>query len=426
MLGARTVPNRWTRRRLMGTGFAATAGTALPAMIRPRDGRAIQSTPLAATPSGQPPDPAVIEQIVHDAMKEMGLRAVIYRMVIDGEPVVSSAAGESMTGVPATADMHFRNGAVAIGNISTLLLVLVDEGVVALDDTIDAWLPDLPDANRVTLRMLISMSAGYPDFVPDDYFVQTVMNDPFRQWTASELIDIGLHTLPRSFEPGTNWDYSHTDIVILGQAIEIATGQPLGDLLRTKVLDPLGLTNTVNSSTPVIPEPVLHAFTSERKQFLSIPADTPFYEESTYWNPSWTLAPGSVTTSTITDMTATAIDWGTGSLLSPESHTAQITPFPDGFGSKVQGCRACHPLDANYNYALGLVTSNGWILQNPNFFGISAITAYLPAEKLAIAAAATFDRTGFDDSGNYLHQRAATELLNRLAATVTTDLPMTR
>jgi CubicO group peptidase (beta-lactamase class C family) len=59
---------------------------------------------------------------------------VIVQATVKGRPVISKAYGESMTGVPATTDMHFRNGAVAISYVSTLLLRLVDRGKVKLDD----------------------------------------------------------------------------------------------------------------------------------------------------------------------------------------------------------------------------------------------------------------------------------------------------
>ena len=78
---------------------------------------------------------------------------------------------------------------------------------------------------------------------------------------------------------------------------------------------------------------------SERKGALGIPESTPFYEEATFWNPAWTLAPGAITTSDIADLTTTAIAWGTGALLSPASHAHQLAAFPVGFGAKVEGCR---------------------------------------------------------------------------------------
>jgi CubicO group peptidase (beta-lactamase class C family) len=283
-----------------------------------------------------------------------------------------------------------------------LLLQLVDQGVVGLDDKLSEWLPYLPDSERVTLRMLANMTAGYPDFVQNPKLAQEFYADPFRQWTPEEQIAIGLST-PRVFAPGTNWDYSHTDYVILGLALEKITGQPLDVTLQEQVLGPMGLRNTVSWSTPEISAPVLHAFSSERRQVLGIPAGTRFYEESTYWNPSWTLAKGAIQTTDIVDMTTTAIAVGEGTMLSPESHRAQVAPQPSGFGTPVAGCPACRTLNETFNYGLGVVLHDRWILQNPLFAGYGGVMGYLPGEKIAIAVAVTFGEGAFDGQGNYKH-----------------------
>src|SRR5438067_319749 len=174
------------------------------------------ATSLQGPPPRQPDraQAAAIVALARDAMARYDLKAVIVRVTIDGQEVVTEALGESMTGVPATRDMHFRNGAVAISYVSTLLLQLVDRQQVALDDKLARWLPELPDADRVTLRMLANMTAGYPDYEKNPKLVQALYADPFRQFTPQELIAIGLST-PRVFEPGTNWDYAHTNYVIL-------------------------------------------------------------------------------------------------------------------------------------------------------------------------------------------------------------------
>jgi CubicO group peptidase (beta-lactamase class C family) len=343
---------------------------------------------------------AAIIAIAREAMTKYSLNAVILRVTIDGREVVTAALGESMTGVPATTDMHFRNGAVAISYVSTLLLILVDEGVVRLDDPLSIWLPELPDAEGVTLRMLANMTAGYPDYVPVEQFIVDSYANPFRQWTTEELIAVSL-AQPRLFAPGTNWDYAHTNYVILGLALEKATGRPMSELLRERVLDPLGLRNTVSSDTPAIPTPALHAFSSERRVALGIPPGARFYEESTYWNPSWTITHGAIQTTNIHDMAASAVAIGEGTLLSAASHQAQVAPSLLGFGSVLPGCRTCHPLDDIYNYGLGIVRSGNWLLQNPLFSGEAGVMAYLPSRKIAIAVAVTFGEDAFDEEGNY-------------------------
>ncbi len=134
--------------------------------------------------SGSDKGPAAdVEAAAKSAMEKNDLKAVLVRVTQDGEEVATVTLGESMTGVPATEEMHFRNGAVAISYLGTVLLQLADEGEVGLDDTIDEWLPELPASDRITLRMLANSTSGYVDYVPMDSFEDAVMEDPFRAWT---------------------------------------------------------------------------------------------------------------------------------------------------------------------------------------------------------------------------------------------------
>jgi CubicO group peptidase (beta-lactamase class C family) len=127
-------------------------------------------TLFARSVGAQPPpqdQASAIATIVQKAMKTEHLRAVIVKVTQGDKVVISRAFGESMTGVPATTAMHFRNGAVAFEYLGTLLMQFVDEHKVKLDDTIERWMPDLPQANKVTLKMLTNQTSGYPDFETD-------------------------------------------------------------------------------------------------------------------------------------------------------------------------------------------------------------------------------------------------------------------
>src|SRR6202022_2141717 len=277
-------------------------------------GGPVSSPPAASTDTAKAD---AVLKIVKDTMAERHLKAVIVRVTVDGKEVLTQAVGDSMTGVPATPQMHFRNGAVAISYVSTLLLRLVDEKKVSLDDKVAKWLPDIPNADRVTLRQLAQMTSGYPDYViGNDAFNAALYADPFHQWTTDELLAQVL-SRPLLYEPGTNWNYAHTNYLILGMALEKATGQAMPTLLSDKVLAPLGLSQTANFDTPEIPSPVLHAFSSERREALKIPDGTPFYEETTFWNPSWTITHGAIQTTNIYDLEATAVGIGSGKLLKP-------------------------------------------------------------------------------------------------------------
>ena len=355
-------------------------------------------------------------RVVRNTMTQAHLRAVIVRVTVDGKEIVTQAVGDSMTGVPATTDMHFRNGAVAISYVSTLLLKLVDQKKLSLEDTLSKWVPDFPNAQRVTLGQLAQMTAGYPDYViGNQQFSNELYANPFQQWTTQDIL-AQISSRPLLYDPGTNWNYAHTDYVLLGLALEKATGQDMPTLLQNEVLGPLGLKATANSDTPEIPHPVLHAFSSERRQALKIPVGTPFYEESTYWNPSWTITHGAIQTTNIYDLEATAVGVGSGKLLTADSYKKMVSTVLRGKTHAQPGCPTCFEQNEGYTYGLGIITSGDWLMQNPLFAGCAAVEAYLPAQKVAIAVAVTFAPEAFDDQGDYSNQ--ADILFRKIGAVV--------
>ena len=403
---------------LLALGMAAGCGTP-PGGGHSEAPSGVPSGPSSSVASGDPAKADAVMKVVSDFMAQAHLKAVIVRVTLNGKEIVTRAVGDSMTGVPATTDMHFRNGAVAISYVSTLLLKLVDERKVSLNDTLSKWLPDFPHAERVTLGQLAQMTSGYPDYVlGNDAFSNALYADPFRQWTTQDILG-QISSRPLLYDPGTNWNYAHTNYVLLGLALEKATGQDMPTLLQNEVLGPLGLKATANSETAEIPTPVLHAYSSERRQFLKIPAGSPFYEDSTYWNPSWTITHGAVQTTDIFDMEATAVGIGSGKLLSPESYRRMVSTDLRGKTHDQPGCGTCMEQGVGYTYGLGIITSGDWLMQNPMFAGYAAVEAYLPSQKAAIAVAVTYAPDAFDVQGNYTNQ--ADILFRKIGAAVVPD-----
>src|SRR4051794_23541490 len=183
----------------------------------------------AATPPGQ--TASAIADIVQNAMATGHLRSVIVKVTQGDQVVTRQAFGTSMEGVPATTDMHFPNGAVAFAYLGTLLMQFVDEHKVTLDDTIDRWMPELPEADQVTLKMLANQTTGYPDFETDPAWEAAWSTDPFHIWTFQERLAYAF-SRPVSFPPGTNWSYAHTNFMILGEILSRIGGKPLNTLLR--------------------------------------------------------------------------------------------------------------------------------------------------------------------------------------------------
>ncbi|MEI8081023.1 MAG: serine hydrolase domain-containing protein [Actinomycetes bacterium] len=374
-----------------------------------------------AEPSGDPTQSAALKTLTDAALAKYKQKSVIVRVVKDGVNLYTGAAGESMTGVPVTTDMHTRNGAFAFTYIGQTFAKMADQKLVNLDDPISKWLPELPQASKVTIRNLLNMTSGYPDYVYQPVVQDGVQTDPYKQWTNDEMIAAGL-SRPMYFEPGTNWGYSHTNYVILGKLLSKITGKPTSDVISEYVLQPMGLTNTSsNANTPAVPEPALHSFTSERREFLKVPAKLPFYEEATYWNPSWTTAEGAVETSNIYDMTTSMQIVGSGAQVSPEMYQQQVGPALVGFGKKDPSgtCPVCATNTFARHYGFGVVLDGDWITQTKSFYGSSASGGYLPSEKLTVTVIANTAQDGFGPDGAYLNQNASyaifTSIVNLVA-----------
>ena len=307
---------------------------------------------------------AAIQKLVTDTVQQEKLQAVVLGITVGGQELLMLAEGEAMPGVPATPDLHLRNGNVAVAYMGNLFYQLVDAGIVQADDPVGKWLPALPEAHAVTLEMLLNGTAGYPDFVPMESFQEKFYANPFRYWSPQELISLAFTEKPK-FKPGSDWNYAHTNFVILGLALEKAAGKPFGELMQTRILTPFGMMQTVAPDTPQIPAPVLHSYTAERGH----------YEDATFWNPSWTLARGAVQTSTIRDTLAGFRAIGQGRGLTPESFQAMLAPHTAGmkFWTK------------DRYYAQGVVVNNGWLMQAPRFAGLFGAAGYFPDKDIAVA-----------------------------------------
>lgn len=332
-----------------------------------------------------------IAAIVREEMRELGLKATILRIDTGARPLFSKAFGSSMAGVPASRDMRFRIGSMAIPHLITLLLQLQDEGKLSLDDKLSKFRPDLPDAGRITLRMLASNTSGYMDWIQGNQpFVDALYRSVFKQWSPAELLSVAF-ARGSACDPGTCFVYAHTNYAVLSQVIGKVTGRSVRSLMRKRIFKPLGLRQTSISRLPAMPRPVLHSYTAARG----------FYEDSTFWSPSWTIGAGTVMNATIGDVARTARAVGTGALISPAASRQRFAPAPNGLGRR----------GPKLHFGLGIVVANGWRMQNPMLNGYTGIMAYLPARRLSIALVTTTLPRSADDERAF-----ASLLFSRLTA----------
>lgn len=310
-----------------------------------------------------------IEAMVEAAMPELGLRATIMRVDTGEEPLVNAGFGNSMKGVPASPRMYFRIGSIAIPYLINLLLQLEDEGKLSLNDKLAKYRPNFPEANEVTLRMLANVTSGYPDWVQhNEPFQKLLFENPFRQFTSNELLHFAF-TQPVACAPGTCFHYAHTNFAILSQVISKVTGEPISKLIDQRVLAPLGLDHTQISRFPAFPGPALHAYTGERG----------FYEDATFWSPSWTIGNGTVMTSPMADVVLGARELGRGALISARTNKERTAPTSVGIP----------PFTKSLYYALGITMANGWEFQNPFIDGYTGVSGYLKAQDISVGIVTT-------------------------------------
>ncbi len=258
---------------------------------------------------------------------------------------------------PTLAD-HTRIGSLTKTFTGTLILELADEGKLALSDTIDKWLPWVPNANQITVHELGNMSSGINTYTADQSFLDRYFSTPMAPWKPIEVIRDGV-SLPSTFAPGKGFFYSNTNFMLLGAIAERVTGESVGRLFREHIFEPLGMTHTSYPGTIFLASPFWHGYT---KQDATGEGTT--IRDATHWNPTGFGAAGQIV-STVGDMKLFAEGIGTGALLTKAGRRTQVEANPYA----VKGTRA---------YAFGVGTDNGWLTHAGTVPGYNTDFAYLP------------------------------------------------
>ncbi|HEY4091745.1 MAG TPA: serine hydrolase domain-containing protein [Luteibacter sp.] len=231
--------------------------------------------PVCAAAQLAPDTVRAIDAVVNKALEDTSVPSVSLAIVKDGKIAYTKAYGIARldTGTPATTEMRYKIGSNTKQFVAAAMLLLVQDGKVSLDDKVARYLPDLTRANDITIRQLLSHTAGYVDYYPLDYLAPymakpTTVNAILSDWGKR----------PLSFEPGTRWEYSNTGYAIAGRIIEIASGMSLDDFMRTRMTGKLAMTSVIDTSTT--------AWDSRDPQGYEVAAlgpPRPAHPEGKYW-----------------------------------------------------------------------------------------------------------------------------------------------
>jgi D-alanyl-D-alanine carboxypeptidase len=193
-----------------------------------------------------------------DRLVSLGVPGITV-LVRDGDKSLQLTSGvsdlEKRTAV--AADDHFRIGSIAKPYVATVVMQLVEEGKLDLDDPVERYLPGMvPNGADISLRRLLNHTSGIADYseVSQEVAAPYVKGDYAHVWTPRQLVRIAVAAGPL-FKPGAGVHYSNTNYALIGLVIEQASGHSLGRELRTRIFEPLKLTNTTFSTDGHMPTP---------------------------------------------------------------------------------------------------------------------------------------------------------------------------
>lgn len=264
---------------------------------------------------------------------------------------------------PMSTDMIFRIGSNTKTMTVTVLLQLVDEGLLNLDDKLSEYLPDFPRADDVTIEMLTNMRSGIYSFTDSESFINTWSENPTKFWHTDSLIAIAA-AHPFYFDPGTGFHYSNSNTVIIGKIIKMITGNSLESNIRSRIVGPLGLENTIY----MIAGTELPGFHSCAYFMGTYDPDYPEYSECI--DISWAGAAGAAI-STLSELKIYVESLTNGYFLSEELQEQRMI------------CHAMSP-QTDVRYGMGIFTYQGFYGHNGGLPGYSSLMVNSPEHNCTI------------------------------------------
>lgn len=319
---------RWGRKRRFTTlvaGVAAllTASAVLAGCTQP------SSTPSHAQASVTLPnaDASAIKTAVTDAMKLAGASGAIVGVWAPWAGQYTAGLGTTAIkgSEPVTVDMAWRVGSVTKPMTCTVLLSLVQQGRVALDDPVTKYLPRLVGVDGLTLGQLCQNTSGLGDYAAA--LAPQLTDNPLRTYVPLELVSNGMGQ-PRAGDPGGQWSYSNAGYILLGMALQAATGQDWPSLYRDEVFGPLGMGSSSLPTSSTIPGSPLHGYATSLDAVSGTPTCGTVLDD-TRLDPSATWTAGGVV-STLGDLKAFSESFAAASLVKGTVQKAAWETVPMG------------------------------------------------------------------------------------------------
>jgi CubicO group peptidase (beta-lactamase class C family) len=188
---------------------------------------------------------ALADLWIREQMSYHGVPGLAIAVARGGETIWSAGFGAAdlATGEPVTARTRFRLGSVSKLFTATAVMILRDEGKLALEDPVRKHLPwfavrnPYPDAPEPTVGQLLTHTSGLPREAPFPYW--TTHDFPTRETVRGALAELTLVS-----RPGESYRYSNLGVALLGEIVAAASGESWGAFVDRRVLAPLGMASS--------------------------------------------------------------------------------------------------------------------------------------------------------------------------------------
>ena len=187
------------------------------------------------------------DDFVNDYLKRKQIPGCAVMVRHEGKVVLSAGYGLANLehGVRVTPQTIFQSGSMGKQFTSMAVMMLIEEGKLALDDPITKHLSVPSKWSRITVRHLLTHTSGLGDY-PEDFSLQ-------KDYSEDELLKM-ITAQPLGFAPGEKWNYSNLGYVTLGILIHRATGAFYGEFLQKRIFGPLGMKDTrIINEADIIP-----------------------------------------------------------------------------------------------------------------------------------------------------------------------------
>jgi D-alanyl-D-alanine carboxypeptidase len=338
-----------------GTGMRAL-GALIAAMAL--GATAAQAAPLTAEQQRD------IDASVGEWLAKTGAPSVSIAVASGGEVVYAKAYGKARLAPDrlATPTTRYAIDSVSKEFTAAAMLKLQEAGKLSLDDKVAKYFPELASADQISLRQVLSHTAGYRDYWPQDY-VTIEMSHPT---TVRAVLD-EWGRKPLDFPPGTDWQYSNTGFVIAGAIVEKVSGRPLVDFLRANIFTPLKMEAVTDADQAALGEGDAGAYTRAGGG-----PTRPAPKEGA----GWLFAAGELAMAP-RELARWDISLMARSLLKPASYDALYTPIKLTTGR-----------DSQYSLGLRVTQTNDRLEISHGGAGSGFLSANVmyPAEKIAVVA----------------------------------------